>query len=259
MPCRETLNSLLKELFNQKKTLKEYLLTIKWIHVTCDTWTSCQNFNYLGVTIHFFSKVFEKNYINLALKHVTGEHTANNLSEELKDTFDDYDISDKIVSVTSDNAHNIQNSLDSLKKQGIILETGRCMGHLLQLIVKRVIDSLSSVKLLSTRTWNKTQSEKIQVYKNKILEIIEKSKGIVTSFSHSSQLCERLIEKQKEAYPKETPLKLIQGVNTRWHSLFMCLTCVKLLHSLISEIIKANQRKHKKIVPNLLCEEETIQ
>ena len=113
--------------------------------------------------------------------------------------------------------------------------------------------------MLSTRTLNKTQLEKIQVYKNKILEIIERSKGVVSSFSNSSKLCERLIEKQKEAFPKETPLKLIQEVITRWQSLFVCLARVKLQHSLISEIIMANQRKHKKIVQYLLCEEEIIQ
>ena len=45
-----------------------------------------------------------------------GSHTGENLSSELKETFDKYGLKEKIVSVSADNAFNIQNGLELLKE-----------------------------------------------------------------------------------------------------------------------------------------------
>ena len=248
LPCRKTLNILLEEIYEQyKDKLSSYLQGIKWIHATTDTWTSCQNYNYLSVTIHFFNNLFKKKYIALCLKHFIGEHSAENLKLELEGIIDDFQLNNKIVSISSDNASNIQNALELLQVSNTIIETGRCFGHMLQLIVNRVIESLSNVG----------NTKKLETYRKSLRCVISKCKNIATSFNHSTQLTAELENKQKNENPDETPLRIVQEVATRWHSLFLCLKRIKLLHGFISEIFHSNI-KHKKLRENLLTPDQEV-
>ena len=68
------------------------------------------------------------------------------LQYTIQDAFDSFEIKSKIVSMCSDNAFNIQNGLQLLKDDGSIVLTGRCMGHMIQLIVNRVINKIKTSK-----------------------------------------------------------------------------------------------------------------
>jgi hypothetical protein len=50
LPCRQTLTKILKDLYKEyKEFMIEFLIkNAKFIHVTTDTWTSCQNYTYFG-------------------------------------------------------------------------------------------------------------------------------------------------------------------------------------------------------------------
>ncbi len=67
------------------------------------------------------------------------------LCDYLKFCFEKYQIGTKIYSVCADNAHDIQLGLKYLKEDGNTAFTGRCMGHIIQLIVKKVIDVVKGV------------------------------------------------------------------------------------------------------------------
>ncbi len=65
---RKTLNKLLWLLYDEfKENSIKYFKTIKWVHSTCDTWTSCSNNNYLGVTLHFLNDFYELKSFTLSL------------------------------------------------------------------------------------------------------------------------------------------------------------------------------------------------
>ena len=52
-------------------------------------------------------------------------------------------------------------------------------------------------------------------------------------------------------------MRIVQEVATRWHSLFLCMKRIKLLHAFISEIFHSNI-KYKKFRANLLTIEQEI-
>jgi len=93
--------------------------------------------------------MFQLISLTLCMKHFTGPHDAENLSFYLNYCIDKYGIGNKIYSICADNAGDIQNGIQLVKQNGNTHFTGRCMGHLLQLIVKKVIDS---IKTISTGT-----------------------------------------------------------------------------------------------------------
>ena len=231
-----------------------YLSKIKWLHATTDNWTSCQKYSYLGITAHFLTEKFALKSLTLCLKHFIGEHSAENLKETINDVFESLNITHKIVSICSDSAKNIQNGLQLLKKDGSTILTGRFMGHILQLIVNRVINKI------------KTQdTENISEHQKCILVIIKKCKNLATSFNHSTQLTEKLINLQVDEsqstqnqgidQPKNSKLRLIQEVETRWHSLFMCLDRISILHSFVDKVLNSSH-EYKKQRENILTSEE---
>ena len=185
LPDRKTLIKLLNEIYDEYKSYSiDYLKNIIWIHSTCDNWTSCANSNYLGITVHFVDALFQMKSLTLSLRHYLGSHTGVNLKACMVDVFEEFEVKSKIVSITCDNAHDIQNSLKIYQaEEGALLVSGRCMGHILQLIINKVIENLVE---MSKATKNKDFYETIML-------IIAKCKDLTTSFNHSSQLTERLI------------------------------------------------------------------
>ena len=231
LPDRKTLNKLLWQLYDEfKENSIKYFKTIKWVHSTCDTWTSCSNNNYLGITLHFLNDFYELKSFTLSLKNVIGDHTAENLNFHLKSVFEEFCINNKVVSINSDNANNMRKVMRLYQEDedGILIMASRCIGHTLQLIVQNVLEAIET----------KSSSKANQNLNDSILEIIAKCKNLTTSFNHSSQLNDKLVQKQLESGKnKNQTLRVIQEVKTRWHSLFSCLKRISMLHFYISDIL----------------------
>ena len=75
----------------------------------------------------------------MGFAYVNGRHQADNLKEALQKIFVNFNLEDKIMGIVSDNAPNIRNCLNSLKIC-MNIEPVRCIAHVLQLIVKNVVD-----------------------------------------------------------------------------------------------------------------------
>ena len=198
LPCRKKLRSLLTDLYEEKvEFLKSKLLSIKILSITTDGWTSCQNYSYISATAHFISD--KTNFISFCLgfAYLNGRHESENLKESLLKIFDRFKVDDKIISVVSDNASNIRNCLNSLKFCCLNIEPIRCMAHVLQLVVKNVIDVVEESE--------KDSSSKFYF----IAKTLTKCRKIVTSFNHSSQLNDLLEESQiQEGVEKKNVLHL---------------------------------------------------
>jgi hypothetical protein len=137
------------------------------------------------------------------------------------------------MGIVSDNAPNIRNCLNSLKIC-MNIEPVRCIAHVLQLIVKNVIDIVDEGE----------KDENSNFYQ--IGQALSKCRIIVTTFNHSSQLNDLLEESQIESgIEKKHILHLIQDVKTRWHSTFLMAERMLKLHSYVKNILIPNNNTKK--------------
>ena len=246
VPCRKKLRSLLTDLYREKvELLKSKLLSIKVLSITTDGWTSCQNYSYISATAHFISD--KTNFISFCLgfAYLNGRHDADNLKEALLKIVAKFKVDDKIMSIVSDNASNVRNCLNSLKVC-LNIQPIRCMGHVLQLVVKNVIDLVEEGE--------KDSSSKFFF----IARTLTKCRKIVTSFNHSSQLNDLLEESQiRQGVEKNHVLHLIQDVKTRWHSTFLMAERMLKLHFYVKDIFNSKQQ-YKDMRKYLLDEDEMV-
>ena len=106
LPLKKTLSDiLLTNVFNvTKERVKLELENAKYLSVTTDGWTSKPSENYLAVTVHFFKENTELKSFILECFKFGDRQTAENLAKELKNVAEKWNIENKIVAVTTDNA-----------------------------------------------------------------------------------------------------------------------------------------------------------
>lgn len=100
--------------------LKKILNEVDHCSLTCDGWTSKGHNSYFGVTVHFVMDWVLKSYV-LALKHVTKQHTADNLLCELREVISEWELDAKVVSVSADGAYNIKRVILIINLKKLIL------------------------------------------------------------------------------------------------------------------------------------------
>ena len=111
-----------------KTTLKSKLSEIKYCSITTDP---CQTISYITVTCHCISSDWKLISVVLSTINVTGDHTAENIAEELKQITDEWNISEKLVASVTDNGANMV--------AGIRLNGWKhlpCFAHTLNLVVQ---------------------------------------------------------------------------------------------------------------------------
>ena len=121
---------------------------------------------------------------------VDTDDTAENLATELSSVTNEWEITDKIVCVVTDNASNI---VAAVRLNG--WKHMPCFAHMLNLIVQ---DSINGDSQLTG--------------------IQKKCRNILSYFHRSSKATNKLVTIQSRL--KLEPHKLIQDVETRWNSLF---------------------------------------
>ena len=121
----------------------------------------------------------------LDCSHMGERHTAINLEDQINKVCTDWDIQDKVVAVTTDNAPNLVSAVTTYTKYMHL----PCFAHRINLIVKKGIKQITPLKT--------------------------KVKAIVTYF-HTSPIATQQLKQyqQKLGHPE---LKLINDVITRWN------------------------------------------
>lgn len=119
LPSTHTLcEKMLKDAYLVAYTkLKCELNSIKYLAITCDSWTSIATESYLTVTCHYIKDFVLKSAV-LSTKPLGGEanHTSENIAQNLRDIFNEWEIDSKIVCIVTDNAANIKKHAHFLKK-----------------------------------------------------------------------------------------------------------------------------------------------
>ncbi len=171
--------------------LKDQLTSVRFCALTSDLWTSRQTLGYITVTCHFIDSSWGLRSVVLATTNLTKDHTAENVADELKRITDEWNITDKVVAVVTDNAANI---VAAVRLNG--WKHIPCFAHTLNLVVQ---DALTADPILSV--------------------IQKKCRDIVTYFHRSCKATERLTSIQVRLNLPDH--KLVQDVSTRWNSTFL--------------------------------------
>ena len=182
---------------DQREDVKKSLKDIENVAVTTDCWTSVkQKIGYVGLTVHYFEGFVLKS-VSLSLKRIVGSHTSENIKEVLLKFFESFGILNKVVSITGDNAANMQAAAEKLK-----IKYYGCFAHTLNLIVQ------NSLKLLNLSSEINCEEE------DSVHSTLDKCRKLVCLFSHSTKLNDALSKDQEENTDKPK-VSLIQDVVTR--------------------------------------------
>ena len=109
--------------------------------MTSDIWTSCRDDPYACVTSHYIDSNWELHKKVLGFRLICHPHDGPNIYECITSVFKEYDIVNKIFSITFDNASNNTSAIDLFVKT---IRTGpqkemfhvRCVCHIINLIVQ---------------------------------------------------------------------------------------------------------------------------
>ncbi|KAL0872158.1 hypothetical protein ABMA27_004567 [Loxostege sticticalis] len=196
LPSRKILSEKMipEQYSTARKATQEMLKAINYIALTTDLWTSDSSKSYMTLTIHFINEDTFKS-LTISTREVKDAHTSENLAREIKDVLEtEWNILDKIICVTTDNAANIKKAVVEILQK----RHHSCAAHTLNLVAQ---DAIKDNELLN--------------------RLIEKCRGIVAYFRRSNNAAYKLRQVQEQMQLE--PLKLKQDVQTRWNSVYYML------------------------------------
>lgn len=204
LPSRKIIsNNLLPAAYEESRTIIfNKMKTVSKVCLTTDCWTSAANDSYLALTAHFINDDFEQESVLLDCILMEGSHTSVALATKIKQITDEYDLTNKVLLVVSDNAANIVGAVvNELKWKHL-----GCYAHGINLIVQEAL--------------------------RKVHDLQEKARNIVTFFKRSSLATGKLMKFQRDSGITD-PKKLVQDVITRWNSTYLMFQRLVLLQDAV--------------------------
>jgi len=163
MPCSETVKKIIYEAYNYSlPKLKEILSTqATSVSLTMDFWTARNRQGYLGVICSYIDKSFKLCEFTLDISYIRYPHTANHIRETLENILDNWNIREKIFTITTDNASNMKKCVRDME----INQLG-CSAHTLQLVIGKGMKPaevlIARVKQLIDFFMRPKQSERLE-------------------------------------------------------------------------------------------------
>lgn len=145
LPCRTTAMEKVKDLFQSEKLKQmEKLCDAESVVFAFDHWTSMTQDNYMGVTAVFLTKSFHLQHTTLGIYCSNESQTGENIRDHVTEVISQWNITDKVFSLCSDNAANM------LKASRLLnIDHLPCMAHTLQLAINHGIKECGISSLLA--------------------------------------------------------------------------------------------------------------
>ncbi|XP_037946423.1 zinc finger BED domain-containing protein 4 isoform X2 [Teleopsis dalmanni] len=195
LPTRKTiLQILLPKLYeNVELQLKQKLLTTEAVCLTIDNWVSQDGQSYIAVKVHFIN-LFTNLCSGLILCTSYDETNAiESIHTYLKKVIDDWQLTNKVVAIVTENSANILAAIEKGKWQKL-----ECFAHCLNLVVQEALKKIGAT--------------------------IQRVKNIFTYFDKNPEACKKLKDYQKQIGINEVKIK--QDDTMRWNSTYKMLTHV---------------------------------
>jgi hypothetical protein len=133
----------------QQKSVLSTLPKESRLSIALDCWTSPFNQAFMAITGYFIDQEWNYREVLLGFEHIHGSHTGSNLSETVFQILQEYGITDRVLSITTDNASNnntmIMNIQDIIQSQGLTNTSVfriPCLAHVIQLSLKQLLGKM---------------------------------------------------------------------------------------------------------------------
>ncbi|GKU12697.1 unnamed protein product, partial [Fusarium langsethiae] len=206
------------------------------VHISMDAWTSEEGTNYLAVVAHFLDERHKLQTALLDLPPLKGPHSGENIAKVLSTVIDFYDIS-PIIGFLMDNATSNDVCIQELAEQYPTIRREnrlRCVGHMLNLIVKALLFG-KGVSKLEKQLRAASDDERFEIWRKQ--SCIGKLHNFCVWINRSDQRRERLKQYILRAYDEGSIEHLYTRVladgGIRWNSVyFMIERALKLRHAI---------------------------
>jgi uncharacterized Zn-finger protein len=153
VPHRTTIwRSLDNEYQEMVQSVKNYLKYINYIALTTDaTFVTSRQVPYICVTAHFIEGDWNLRECVLAMKEVPQSQTFDVIVKLIRDVINDFNLTEKIVSITTDEGGNFLKAVDHLINEKVVVNHVRCVCHRQSICLKSPSVKTSSLKSAVTR------------------------------------------------------------------------------------------------------------
>ncbi|KAG0152658.1 hypothetical protein PDIDSM_2463 [Penicillium digitatum] len=226
------------------------------LSIALDCWTSPFQQAFMAITGYFIDHNWDYCEILLGFEPLHGSHTGENLSKTVTQILTEHGISDRVLSVTTDNATNnntlmqsVQDHLQSQHSSDLSIFRVPCIAHVIQLSLNELLGKLKAVpsnKEIELE-WSEEKTHSFQNKRNtsgsiQITYTLKKIRGLAVFINASPQRREAFIALQPE--PALIP---IQDVRTRWNSTFLMLNRAKKLQPFYDQYCTDHQYLYFKL------------
>ncbi|KAJ6125924.1 hypothetical protein N7471_010417 [Penicillium samsonianum] len=184
----------------------------------------------------------------LEFEPLHGSHTGVNLGTVLFEVLQRYQLVERVLAVTTDNASNNQTLVGRVHEQLESLNISTttpiirvpCIAHVIQLSLKSLLGymKLEPVNEATQREWSENQSQSLRASQRKgIISTLSKVRGLAVFINASPQRRDTFRSLQIEG----SKLLPIQDVKTRWNSTFLMLRRAKRLQLVFNKYCSENQ------------------
>ena len=215
-----------------QKLVKTKLKDVPSIALTFDLWSQYKGGRGFGcLTGHFVDNAGNLNATVLEFKRMDHPHDAVTISTFIRQTIEDFDLSNKIISITTDNASNMEaavvnmrNCLDLGTSRPFGFTHYRCIAHIIHLGVtaalKEMKPLMKDVKELVLAI--KSSGKRAEIFRNIQTMLIEKG----------------------ELDGLNSPLELLEDVKHRWNSAYIMLARAYKLRVAICRFLSESNDLH---------------
>ncbi|CAB5372706.1 unnamed protein product [Rhizophagus irregularis] len=100
--------------FTMPALIEKIKVDAKSVSITTNMWTARNGQEYIGVTCSYIDTKFNLNEITLTVNYVRYPHTAQHVAESLEEVFNEWNLRDKVFTITTDNAANMKKVIASM-------------------------------------------------------------------------------------------------------------------------------------------------